>query len=310
MSKFVIVADSTCDLTEEFQKQYDIEVVPGHVIFPDKRDVLTMPAWDVCSREEFYDELRKNPEGFATAPANVAEFSAVFEKYASQGIDVLCMTISSGISGAYNFSVLAKEEICAKYPDAKIYNIDSLRFGPGFGLMVMYASILRQQGMSVDEVVKVVEEKKNTIHQAGWLDDLTFVARKGRVTHAQAFFGSLAGIKPIGEFDYNGLTTVIGKAKGAKSAYAALMTYIEKTIIDPENQIILIAQTNRMKFAEQYKEMIINKFHPKEIHIVDVHMACGVNVGPGLMAAYYMGTPITEGLTVERDIIEKALAGE
>ena len=177
-------------------------------------------------------------------------------------------------------------------------------------LLVLKAHEMYRAGKSIEEVASWLEENKNRFHQAGWLDDLSFVAKKGRITHAKAFFGTLAGIKPIGEFDYNGLTTVIGKAKGAKAAYAALLNYIENTIENPSEQIIFIAQTSRFPQAEKYKELIEERFHPKAIFINDVFPSCGINIGPGLMAAYYIGKPISKDLGEERAIIEKALASE
>ena len=307
MKKFAILADATCDLNEAFQKQYDIRIILGHIIMPDKSDIPTFLKWDKISREEFYANLKKDPNGYSTSPANTQEFSAVMEEIVSDGTELLVMTISSGISGAFSFASTAKKKVLEKYPDAKITCIDSMRFGPGFGLMVVYAARMREEGKSMEEVAKFLEDNKNRFHQAGWLDDLSFVAKKGRLTNAKAFFGKLAGIKPIGEFDYNGLTTVIGKAKGAKAAYAALLTYIEKTIENPEDQTIFIAQTNRLPQAEQYREMLIERFHPKEVFINDVFPACGINIGPGLMAAYYMGKPISADLSEERKIIEEAL---
>ncbi len=307
MKKFAILADATCDLNEAFQKQYDIKIIPGHLIYPDKSDRPTFMNWDTVSRDSFYSDLKKDPNGYSTSPANVQEFEDVMGKIVADGTELLVMTISSGISGAFSFANMGKKKVLARYPDAKITCIDTMRFGPGFGLMVVYAARIRDEGKSMEEVAKFLEENKNRFHQAGWLDDLSFVAKKGRLTNAKAFFGKLAGIKPIGEFDYNGLTTVIGKAKGAKAAYAALLKYIERTIENPEEQTIFIAQTNRLPQAEQYREMLIERFHPKEIVINDVFPACGINIGPGLMAAYYMGKPISSDLSEERRIIEEAL---
>ena len=220
------------------------------------------------------------------------------------------MTISSGISGAFGFASVAAQNVGKKYPGVKIRCIDSLRFGPGFGLMVVHAAMLRDEGKTLDEVAEWLENNKNRFRQAGWLDDLSFVAKKGRITHPKAFFGTLAGIKPIGEFDYNGLTTVLGKVKGAKAAYSLLIHYIEQTIEDPSEQIIFIAQTNRLPQAEEYKKLIEERFHPKEIYINDVFPACGVNIGPGLMAAYYIGKPISEDLSVEKGIVDTYLNAE
>ncbi len=310
MQSFVILADSTCDLPGEFQEKYEIVVIPGHLIFPDKRDIPAFLSWDTCSREDFYAELKSDPNGFSTSPPNIAEYYQAFMRYVSEGYPVLCLTISSGISGAYNFASAAKKQVLEHEPSARIEVIDTLRFGPAIGLMAVHAAMLRESGRSMDETARYLEENKNRFHQAGWLDDLSFVAKKGRLTHAKAFLGTLAGVKPIGEFDYNGLTTVIGKAKGAKAAYAALLTYIRKTIQDPSEQIIFIAQTNRLEQAKEYQRMIEAEIRPKAVFIHDVYPSCGINIGPGLMAAYYMGTPISSDLAEERGILELALNGE
>ena len=310
MKTFEIIADASCDLGAKFREEYDVVTVPGHLKYPDGSEIPAFLSWDTVSREDFYADLKKNPDGYTTSPPNTAEFAERFEQCAKEGFPVLAMTISSGISGAYGFACAAKNEVAEKYPDAEIYVLDTLRFGPGFGLMVIYASMKRAEGKTLSETVAYLEENKNRFHQAGWLDDLSFVAKKGRLTHAKAFFGTLAGVKPIGEFDYNGLTTVIGKVKGAKTAYAALLNYIENTVERPEEQIFFIAQTNRLPQAEEYKRLIEEKFHPKAVYINDVFPSCGINIGPGLMAAYYTGTPISKDLSRERAILENFLNRE
>ena len=308
MKKFVILADGTCDLSEAFQTQYDVRVLPGHITLPDKTEIPAFLKWESYTKDGFYADLKKDPNGFTTAPPNTAEFANAMEEIVRDGTELLVMTISGGISGAYQFAYTARKQVLEKYPAAKICCVDSLRFGPGFGLMAIWAAKLRDEGKSMEEVAAWLEENKNRFHQAGWLDDLSFVAKKGRLTNAKAFFGTLAGVKPIGEFDYNGLTTVIGKAKGAKQAYEVLLEYIGKTIEDPAEQTIFIAQTNRLPQAEKFRDLIRERFHPKEIYINDVFPSCGINIGPGLMAAYYMGKPISRDLSEEKAIVEQALS--
>lgn len=311
MAQFSIMADATCDLNEAFRSEYDIKVIPGHFVTPDNTEYDSMPAWEHgMERDAFYADLKKNPLGYKTSPASVGEFFDAFSKEAEKGNDIIVASISAGMSGANAFMQEAAQMTRAKYPNIRINVIDSMRFGPGFGLMMIHAAMHRAAGESFEQVSAWLEENKNRFHQAGWLDDLSFVARKGRLTHAKAFFGTLAGVKPIGEFDYNGMTTVLGKAKGAKKAYEILLGYMEKTIEDPEDQIIFIAQTNRLPQAEQYKQMIEEKFHPKAVYINDVHPLCGINVGPGLMAAYYVGKPISKDLSEERAIIEALSGGD
>ena len=311
MSKenFVIMADATCDLSEEMQSKYGVVIVPSHIHLPDGRNIQSFLKWDEFDRNEFYTGLKNNPTGYTTAPPNVEEFIAAFEPYAKEGRDILLLTISSGISGTFDFATQAQAALKEKYPLVNIRIIDTLRFGPAHGLICVYASMLRAEGKSFSEVVNYIETNRNRFHQAGWLDDLSFVAKKGRITHAKAFFGTLAGVKPIGEFDYNGLTTVIGKVKGAKAAYAALLDYIKNTIEEPEEQIIFIAQTNRYEQAVAYKKLLEETFHPKEIYINDVFPMCGINIGPGLMAAYYFGRPISKDLSEERAILDRYING-
>lgn len=304
MKKFAILADATCDLGTELQQQYDVQIVPGHVVLPDKRELQAYPRWDWCTCEEFYRDLKRNPNEYTTSPANVSEFAAAMEAVVSRGEDALVMTISGGISGAYNFALQARQLVLQRYPDARIACVDSRRFGPGFGLMVIHAALCRAQGLGLTQTVDYLEQNKNRFHQAGWHDDLSFVAKKGRLTHAKAFFGTLAGIKPIGEFDYNGLTTVIGKIKGTKAAYEALLSYVEQTVENPTEQIFFIAHSNRPRQAEEYRQMLEARFHPKAILVGDIHASCGVNIGPGLMAVYYVGKPISADLSEEKKIIE------
>ena len=309
MKYFSIVADATCDLTEEYQKAHDIQIVPAHIVLPDKREIDATPDWDWCPCTEFYRNLKRNPNSYTTAPANVFEFACAMERQAEQGRDMLVMTISTGISGAYHFALQARDMVKEKYPDVQIVCVDSLRFGMGFGMLVLQAAACRDKGMSLEETASYLNENKNRFHQAGWHDDLAFVAKKGRITHAKAFFGTLAGILPIGEFDYNGLTTVIGKVKGTKTGYQALLHYIEQTAEDLENQTVFIAHSDRLKQAQTYKQMIEERFHPKEVVICDLFASCGINVGGGLMAAYYVGKPVSEDLSVEREILENFLKG-
>ncbi len=309
MREFEIFADCSCDLEQSICNELNITLIPGHIRLPDGTEIAAYPRWENTGANEFYASLKKEPNSYTTSPPNVYEFETIIEETVSKGKDILIMTISSGISGAYNFALQAKSHIQAKFPDANIFILDSMRFGPGFGLMVMHAAEMRDKGCGLEEIASYLENNKNRYHQAGWLDDLSFVAKKGRITHAKAFFGTLAGVKPIGEFDYNGLTTVLGKVKGAKMAYSVLLDYIEKTIINPEEQTIVIAHTSRLKEAEEYKKLISERLQVKDILIKDVFPFCGINIGPGLMAAYYVGKPISKDLQDERNMFEEIISG-
>lgn len=305
--KFAIMPDLTCDLSDEYQKEYGIDVIMGHYVTPDGVEHDSALNWKNINKEEFFKELKKNPNGFKSAPPSIGECYRAFVEHIKKGEDIIAMTISSTLSGTYQFMVNAKEMALKEYPNAKIEVVDSRRFGPGFGLMALYAAKLRNEGKSFEEVVNWLHENKNRFHQSGWMDDLSFVAKKGRLTHAKAFFGSLVGIKPCGEFDYNGLTTVIGKAKGEEQAYKVLIKYIQEHIENPEEQIIFVATSNRDKQAETFKKLLLENIKVKDVRVNETFVNVSINIGPGLMAAYYLGKPITEGLKEETESFARIL---
>ena len=305
MKDFAVMVDVTCDVSEPISSTYGVEVIHGHYSTPDGKEHPSVLEWKDITREEFYAELKKNPNGFMSSPPNIDECFLAFEKEVLSGKDVICLSISKSLSGTFDFMNKAAERIREKYPESKIAIVDSMRFGPGAGLMSVYAAKMRNEGRSFEETLEFIETNKNRFHQMGWLDDLSFVAKKGRISHAKAFFGQLVGVKPLGEFDYSGMTTVIGKAKGEKAAYNAIISYIEKTIENPSEQIIFIANSKRRPFAEKLKALIEEKFSPKELYVNDVYPNCGINVGPGLMAAYYIGKPISADLSEEKKLMDE-----
>ena len=157
MREFEIIADATCDLEEALQKKYNVKIVPGHVRYPDGSEKASVPEWGDTTAEDFYAALKKDPNGYTTSPANVYEFEQILLKYVEEGKDVLVMTISSGISGAYDFARQARENVLKTHLEANIRVIDSMRFGPGFGLMAVDASKLRAEGKSLDETANYIE---------------------------------------------------------------------------------------------------------------------------------------------------------
>ena len=109
MKKFVILPDVTCDLSAELRERFDIEYVKGHIVFPDNVEREGVLEWKYSTREEFYKDLKKNPNAYSTAPANIDEFKEAFVKYIKEGYDVLSLTISSALSGTYNFALKARD---------------------------------------------------------------------------------------------------------------------------------------------------------------------------------------------------------
>lgn len=308
MNKYIILTDVTCDLSQEIRTEFGMEdYIRGHVHFSDDRDFPTTLDWSNINREEFYKALSNRKMQVNTAPASPEEYYLTFKKYAEAGVDILSISISSKISSTYNVAVGAAQRVKEEFPACKIYCFDSYKMSGAQGLLVMYALQLQKQGKSFDEVVAWLEENKHRVHQMGPIDDLIVVARRGRITMGKAIMGNFAGVKPMGDCSRDGYVSVLAKVKGINKALDVTVRYVEKMATDLENQFVLISHTNREAYAMKLKEMIEAEPGAPKVYVSDVFSGCGTNIGPGMVAVYFMGEEISEDLSVEKDTITALL---
>lgn len=310
MNPFVILADVTCDLCKEVREYFGIEdYIKGHVHFSDGLDFQTELNWTPISRTDFYKALSNRKMQVSTAPASPEEYYEVFRKYAEKGYDILSMSISSKISSTFAVAESAAERIKKDFPERNIYCLDAYRMSGSFGLLVMYAYDLKAQGKSMQEIIEWLEESKHKVHQMGPIDDLMFIARRGRISTGKAVMGSFAGVKPMGDCNTEGYASVLTKVKGMKKALATTVAYIEKAAVNIEEQYILIAHSDREEYAMTLKEMIEAQLHPKKVFVSDVFFGSGTNIGPGMISVNFMGEPVSENSEKEKAIMDEVLGG-
>ena len=307
MSSFIILADLTCDLSKEIREGFGVkDYIRGHISF-DGRDLPTTLDWETLSRNEFYSALSDKKKEISTAPASPEEYYEIFKRYASEGHDLLSMSISSKISSTFNVAKAAADRVAAEFPERRIYCFDSLRMSGAFGLLVAYAHQMQAHGSTMDEVVSWLEENKSRVHQMGPIDDLMFVARRGRISKGKAIMGSFAGVKPMGDCNSDGYVTVLSKAKGIKKALAATAEYLKLCAEDIENNYVFIMHSDREAYAYTLKREIESRMSPKGIFVSDVFCGSGTNVGPGMIGVYFLGAPVSEECAAEKEMLISAL---
>ncbi len=309
MDNFVIIADTGCDLLKEQRERFDIaDVLHGIVYCPDGSEIFADLDWKTMSADQFFSSMKDKKHLYKTSCPTMGETEEIFEKHLKNGSDILSISLSSSLSAAYQNCLNVASSLMQKYPERKIICVDSLRYSTSLALLLTFASKKKQEGASLEQTAEYVNSIKNNIHQMGFMDDLFFLCRTGRISNFKAFFGSLVGINPLADFNTKGLSEVLIKTKGKKTALDVSVKYIEKTIIAPEEQIIFVAHSNREQHAKILADMIKEKFNPKEIIITNVGMACGASIGPGLCAAFYYGTPISENCQNEKAIMAEIQA--
>jgi len=311
MENFAIISDTSCDLIKPLRERFGIDdYIRGIVYLPDGTSIVSDLDWDIYNPSEFFRSMKNKNVSYQTACAPAGDILKVFEKQLMAGKDVLCICLSGALSATFQTCELVKSQLMEKYPERKIICIDSMRYSTALSLLVIEASIKRSEGLTIEETAEHIEKNKHRLHQCGPMDDLFFLCKTGRITNFKAFFGSLVGINPVADFNRKGLSEVVGKFKGKKAAFDAVIKYIRKTIVNPEEQIIFVAHSDRQAAAELLKDMIIKEFNPKEVIINSVGMSCGVSIGPGLCAAFYWGEEISEDFSKEKAIMNEIIESQ
>ena len=310
MENFAIITDAGGDFTRETIHKYGIEETPtSTVVWPDGSEKPTDLYYDSIKPSEYFSLMTNKKTNFSSSIPSVGTIKNRLTALAEAGRNVVVFTISSKMSGGYSAFTVNAKEVMEKYPKIKIVVIDSLRYSGALTLLAVQASIYRSQGLSFDEAVAKLEQYRLCIHQAGFLDDLFFLARKGRLSKGLAFMGNLIGIKPLAELcNETGLSQPIGKAKGYKQVLKIFPQYIEKTIGNAKDKPFVVTYSLREPQALEMKKIIEEKYHPEHLIFVPVGQSTGCNVGPGLAAAFYAGDePVSENCAKERAIMEELL---
>ena len=288
MSEFVLMTDSSADLSQEMVQELGVTVLPlsftiqGKVYrnYPDNRE-MDLPL--------FYDMLRAG-ELATTSAVNVAEYTQAVEPILQEKKDVLILAFSSGLSSTYQASVLAAGELREKYPDRKIYTVDTLCASLGQGLLVYLAAQEQRKGKSIEEVRDWAEETKLHLCHQFTVDDLHFLKRGGRISATTAVVGSMLQIKPVLHVDNEGHLINIGKARGRQASLKALVDKMEKTVTEEGKKTVFISHGDCRKDAVAVADMVRERFGTQDIRINYVGPVIGAHSGPGTLALFYLGT--------------------
>lgn len=280
-----ILADSACDLTENYYKECNIEMVPLTVHLNDKdyQDGIEI------SPKSVYDAMR---DGSATKTSQVSlqAFKTVFTSYIEKNQPLVYVAFSSGLSGTYQTAKMVEQEIKEENPDAPIHIIDTKCASIGYGLVVLRAAKLAQTGASVEDIIDMATYHAKHMEHIFTVDDLEYLYRGGRVSKTAAFVGTLLKIKPLLHVD-DGQLVPIEKIRGSKKVLGRMLAIMEERGVDFENQVIGISHGDDLETAEKLAAMIQEKFKPKEIIIEMVGAVIGAHSGPGTIALFFLNKP-------------------
>ena len=290
MSDYVISCCSTADLSKEHFEKRNINYICFHytldgVEYPDDLGV-TIPMAD------FYERLKNGSESI-TSQVNTTEYVEYFEKFLREGKDILHVCLSSGISGTYSSAKSASLVAKSRFPDRKIYIVDSLAASSGYGLLMDLLADKRDEGLSIDQLRDFAEENKLRVHHWFFSTDLSFYVKGGRVSKAAAILGGIINICPLLNVSCEGRLIPREKAIGKKNVIKRIVRKMEEYAEGgPEyDGKCYICNSACYDDAKEVADRIEGSFPALKgkIEINDVGTVIGSHTGPGTVALFFIG---------------------
>lgn len=290
MNDYVLSCCSTADLTKEHFESRNISYICFHFELDGKQYIDDLG--ESMPFDQFYQAMA-NGADTKTSQINAEEFIEYFEPFLKSGKDILHITLSSGLSGVYNSACIAKTELEEKYPDRKIYIVDSLLASSGYGLFVDKLADFRDKGMCIEEVASWAEEHKLNCHAWFFSSDLTFFVKGGRVSKTSGFVGNLLNICPLLNMNFEGKLIPRSKIRTKKKAILEIVEkmaeladqgydYSDKCYLSHsacEDDARAVAELIKEKFPHIQGDILINS----------VGTTIGSHTGPGTVALFFWG---------------------
>ncbi|MCR4672580.1 MAG: DegV family protein [Lachnospiraceae bacterium] len=283
-----VITDAAGDTVHEFASEFGIEVIPMLVDLGNGKTFYETLDQAEMEPEEFYRLVREEQLQPTTAQITPQNYLDYFTPILENGEDFIYLSLSSGLSKTYESGLLALQELKEKFPERKMYVIDSLGATGGQGLLTSYVAENRNNGMSIEDNAAWVKKHALEMHYSWTVDDLMHLKRGGRVSGVSAFVGTALNIKPVGHIDSDGHLPVIQKVRGRKAALKKMVDIMAGTIKDPEGQRILISHCDCEEDALALKEMIEKTGLPVgKIYINYVGPVVGAHLGPGGLTLFH-----------------------
>ena len=290
MRDYIVLTDSTSDLTLEMRQQFGIAYVPMQYII-DGVEYKASLDWESHDPKTYYNLMREGKRVY-TSQITRETYTEAFQKAIDEGKDVVYISCSSALSASVNMARLVAAEMMEQNPGAGLYCVDSLISSLGQGYLVMEASRKRAEGLDCAATAAYIESIKLKVNQCGTVGSLEYLRRAGRVKASKAFFGNLFGVKPLIISDIKGQNYAYKKAKGAGNARIAIAEHIVEAA-DGVYEELLLTHADCQEDIELLKEEILKRAPFKKITVNAIGPIVGASVGPGTVIAYCFGKEVT-----------------
>lgn len=291
MRDYVIVTDSTCDLTDEIVKELDVPVLPMSFMI-DGNTYLNYLDGREMSLDTFYQKMLDGSSP-KTTQLNIEYIKEKARPLLDEGKDILYISFSSGLSGSYNAARLASEDLLEDYKDQKILIVDSLCASGGEGLLVYMAALKKKSGLSLEENYKYCEDLKLHIKHNFTVLDVEYLKRGGRLKPTAAFAAKILNIKPVLHVNNEGKLVALAKKHGRRAAVNTILENALQGINTTDEFVTIVSGAYCPEDTKYCKEWLENRYLELGINskvvITNIGPVIGSHSGPGTLAIFTIG---------------------
>jgi len=285
MSQLVIVADSAADLPHSIRDELGIIVVPLYVNWSGntyKDGVDLVPA-------DFYPRLKQEDKLPTTSQPTPGTYLELFNELLAEGKDILCLTLSSGLSGTYSSAITAKGMLDDQ---ERVEVLDTMAASIGEGMLILEAVRLAKQGLGLKEIIPPLKDKISRLRSIFTINTLENLVKGGRLSLIQGGLGALLDIKPILHLDTQGKIVPLTKVRSRKKALAKLEEELQKQGKDLQGQIMGVSHAHDPKLGAEMAKMLKDRYGAEEVILGEIGAVIGTHTGEGCIALFFYGDPI------------------
>lgn len=282
---YTIFTDTSANIPTELLKERGIEVIAfRYYVDGEEHTCLDTGKFD---GDTYYAAIKSGVQ-VTTAQIPPQHYIDCFAPALEAGNDVIFVSMSSGISGSCGSARIAAEELKEMYPTRSVEIVDTLGASLGEGIIALHAADMRDAGVDRKHAVDKLNSLVKRMCQVFTVDDLMHLRRGGRLSNLSAVVGTVLHIKPLLIGNEEGKIISIAKLRGRRRAIETLAEWYDKLAVEPENQIVGIAQAGCRKDAELLVSLLNKNRPPKQILNVEYEPVTGSHVGPGALALFFI----------------------
>lgn len=273
-----IITDSLCDLTMDYAKKLNIDILPLTVSFGEKDYKCGVDL----TNEAFYDKMANDSNHPTTAAVNPFEFEEIFQKYIDAGDEIVAILFSKHMSATFQSASIAAENVNSD----RLHLIDCENGAMGQALLILTAVSLRDEGKNATEVAEIIRSLLPRTMTYIVVDTLEYLKRGGRISKSAALIGGLMKLHPVLQVIADGAKP-IDKVKGKKSTNAWLLHKLQESPADPGYKLV-IGHSNAPERAEAFKEQLQEAGITNDIFITCIGPIVGTHIGPNCLGIGYI----------------------